>query len=111
MKNLIINAKDAIPSKGKIIFNTEDIFIDENERIMSQELKLGTYVKFSITDTGSGISNDIKGKIYYPFFTPKELGKGTGLGLIAEYEIVKKLNGHIVCISKLGKEQHFQFSY
>jgi len=107
LTNLIINAKDAIPSKGKIIFKTENVFIDEDEKVMCQELKPGTYVKFSITDNGTGINDDIKDKIFDPFFTTKELGKGTGLGLATVYEIVKKLNGHIVCISKLGKGTTF----
>lgn len=107
LTNLIINAKDAIPSKGNIIFKTENVIIDIDNTIMCQELEPGIYVKFSITDTGTGISNDIKDKIFEPFFTTKEDGKGTGLGLAIVYEIVKKLNGHINCFSKLGKGTTF----
>ena len=98
--NLIINAKDAMPKGGVLSFKTENRYIDEEYSRGFPEFKPGNYVKISITDSGMGIPESIRGNIFEPFFTTKGEGKGTGLGLATVYGIVKNHGGHINFSSK-----------
>ena len=91
--NLVVNAREAMPEGGKISIVTDNIFLDEKYCGLHEGLSSGDYVLLSVSDTGSGISDDIKNNIFDPFFTTK--ASGTGLGLSTVYGIVKECGGHI----------------
>lgn len=95
--NLIINAKQAIPSNGTIWINCENIEINEQNPLL---LPNGNYVKISIKDDGTGISKESLNKIFDPYFTTKK--NGNGLGLASCFSIIKSHNGHISVDSELG---------
>jgi len=94
--NLALNARDAMPNGGRLSFTTATLEIDErfNEN-RSFKLHNGTYISIDITDTGSGMNDDVLNHLFEPFFTTKEEGKGTGMGLAATYGIVKSHKGAI----------------
>ncbi len=107
LTNIIINAKDAMPLGGKLTFRTENVIIGEDFLRKHPEFKTGRYVKISITDTGTGMADDVKSHIFEPFFTTKGRDKGTGLGLATVYGIIKNHNGYIDVFSKPGKGTTF----
>ncbi len=102
LTNLFINAKDAMPDGGSIDINTKMIHLDDNFVKMVPEMEKGDYVLVSISDTGSGIPEELSDRIFEPFFTTKEEGKGTGLGLATVYSIIKNHGGHITVYSEVG---------
>ncbi len=93
--NLVTNARDAMPDGGKLTVRTDVIEMDEQFRKEHAFGLHGKYVLLSVSDTGTGVSDEIKDKIFEPFFTTKVLGKGSGLGLAVTYGIVKQHNGFI----------------
>lgn len=108
LSHLISNAKDACPGGGKITFQTGNVRIEEDQEGSPHEIvKPGLYVRFSIFDTGTGMTEEIKDRIFDPFYTTKPVGKGTGLGLAAVYGIVKGHGGYIFCDSEPGKGTTF----
>ncbi|MCP5103530.1 MAG: PAS domain S-box protein [bacterium] len=107
LTNLIINARDAMPNGGNLIIKTENIFLTENYSGKFPEIQPGNYIRISITDTGTGMSKEIKKHIFEPFFTTKEEGRGTGLGLATVYGIVKSHHGHIAVYSEPGEGTTF----
>jgi CheY-like chemotaxis protein len=100
--NLIVNARDAMPKGGKIAIRTESIAVTKGMPGIPTYIHPGEYNVLTITDTGSGIPDDIVNKIFEPFFTTKEQGKGTGLGLSMVYGAVKEHQGYITVQSKLS---------
>ena len=100
--NLIINAKDAMPTGGKLSFKTENFVLDDDHKDIFPDPKSGDYVKISVSDTGIGMSKQIKDNIFEPFFSTKGEGKGTGLGLATVYGIIKNHKGYIFCESEPG---------
>jgi PAS domain S-box-containing protein len=100
--NLVTNARDAMPEGGRIIIETDCVKIDQSFINAHGFGQIGDYALITLTDTGIGIPDDIKDKIYDPFFTTKEEGKGTGLGLSTVYGIVKKHEGYINAYSQVG---------
>lgn len=109
LMNLFVNAMDAMPNGGTITVTTEYLNLEERAaKLMHPLLKAGKYVLLKVSDIGTGIPDEIKDKIFNPFFTTKEVGKGTGLGLAMVYGIVKEHKGVIGVKSKAGKGTTFE---
>ena len=106
--NLGTNAADAMPDGGKLVFRIENIILDENYSRRHLDVKPGRYVLISVSDTGHGIDKETLKKIFDPFYTTKEFGKGTGLGLASVYGIVKSHGGYINCYSEIGQGTTFR---
>jgi len=105
--NLIINARDAMPKGGTLSFKTENVYLNELDFVTMPLCKPGNYVMISVTDTGTGISPEIKERIFEPFFTTKGKNEGTGLGLSIVYQIIKNYKGYIKVYSEKGKGTTF----
>jgi signal transduction histidine kinase/sensor domain CHASE-containing protein/ActR/RegA family two-component response regulator len=100
--NLVVNARDAIASHGKISFEVSNVVLDNSISTGRYDIAPGDYIKFSISDNGIGISKDNLTKVFEPFFTTKQTGKGSGLGLSMVYGFVKQSKGHVTIYSEIG---------
>lgn len=101
--NLVINARDAMPGRGKLFITTSNVSVSENSPLVPRRILSGDYVALDISDSGVGMDAAVLKKVFEPFFTTKEQGKGTGLGLSMVYGFVKQSNGHIHIESTLGQ--------
>jgi CheY-like chemotaxis protein len=97
-----------MPDGGKLIIETTNLKLTNNDKTPIPSMKCGDYVMLAIHDSGTGISPDVKAHIFEPFFTTKERGKGTGLGLATVYAIVEQNNGYIECDSETGRGTSFK---
>jgi CheY-like chemotaxis protein len=100
--NLALNARDAMPAGGKLVLETNNIYLDEGYANLHSEVAAGNYVMIAVSDTGAGIPAGNLEKVFDPFFTTKDVGKGTGLGLSMVFGFVKQSNGHIKIYSEEG---------
>ena len=106
--NLVINARDAMPEGGKLIIRTSGTLVDGESDRQGTGLRSGEYVMLEVSDTGTGMTEDVRSRIFEPFFTTKEVGKGVGLGLSTCYGIVEQSGGHIFVSGVPGQGAKFE---
>ena len=106
--NLVINGRDAMPDGGKLIIQTSNVTLDAASARRHPPLVAADYVLVTVSDTGVGMSEEVKARIFEPFFTTKDVGKGTGLGLSTCYGIVTQSEGSITVDSQPGQGTTFR---
>ncbi|MCI0349772.1 MAG: ATP-binding protein [Acidobacteriales bacterium] len=107
MMNLAINAREAMPEGGRLVFETANVTLEREQLLDQPESRPGEYVMLSVADTGCGMDDATKEHLFEPFFTTKK-GKGTGLGLSTVYGIIKQSGGHISVTSAPGEGSTFR---
>ena len=108
LMNLSINASNAMPDGGRLVFETCNVHLDREYGLSHLEACEGPHVLLSISDTGYGMDAETRRRIFEPFFTTRDIGQGSGLGLAMVYGIIKNHNGHILCYSEPGQGACFK---
>jgi PAS domain S-box-containing protein len=101
--NMAINARDAMPNGGKLLLETQTAVLDEAYAAAHPGVVAGSYIMVAVSDTGTGMSPEIRDRVFEPFFTTKEAGKGSGLGLSMVYGFAKQSGGHVNIYSEEGR--------
>lgn len=109
--NLAVNARDAMPTGGRLTIETRNVTIGKEGRQGTTTLEQGAYIMLAVRDSGQGMSEEVQAHLFEPFFTTKETGKGTGLGLSTVYGIVKQRGGVIGVDSQLGQGTTFKIFF
>src|SRR5262249_7435675 len=102
LANLTTNARDAMPGGGRLRIATATVDFGPRSTVVAAEIRPGRYVRLTVTDTGIGLSEEVKQHMFDPFFTTKPAGKGSGLGLSTVYGIVTQSGGHVSVRSESG---------
>lgn len=100
--NLALNAQDAMTGGGRLSITTANVSLDASYQLVNKDVRPGEYVLVSVTDNGSGMPKEVLDRVFEPFYTTKEVGKGSGLGLSMVYGFVKQSNGHVSIYSEPG---------
>ncbi|NKN00665.1 hybrid sensor histidine kinase/response regulator [Rhizobium leguminosarum] len=101
--NIALNARDAMPKGGALTIEVSRVSLDADYAKMFPEVRSGNFVLISMTDTGAGMADEVKKRAIEPFFTTKDVGSGTGLGLSMVYGFVKQSGGHLQIYSEVGR--------
>ena len=106
--NLVTNARDAMEDGGRVVLETSKVYLTKEDARSRKEIKPGRYVRLAVTDFGMGFDETVRDRLFEPFFSTKEKGRGTGLGLATVYGIVKQSGGYIYASSIPGEGATFE---
>lgn len=106
--NMAVNARDAMPHGGKLTISTSNVTLDQKTTLRNRGLDVGDYVMLAISDSGAGMTEEVKAHLFEPFFTTKDVDKGTGLGLATCYGIISQSGGDVRVYSELNHGTTFK---